>query len=132
MHRQEGGPGAEADDGGGGAGAGAGTDDDDGGGRLRTVTFVVLGVVAMFLVCHGIRFSYVLVECYVSLSGASEVTARSFFGKLSDSLQVNDWLLLLNSSCNIVVYGWRDPKFREGLRDVLLMRRTGSNVSQIL
>ncbi len=87
--------------------------DDDG--RTRKVTLTLLSVVLLFIICHSFRIFYVVVELLLS-----EDELNNFWTKAMDTGtdSVSNWLLVLNSASNVVLYAWRDSKFRAALAEM--------------
>ncbi len=98
--------------------------------NVRRVTLTLFAVIAVFLACHSFRIVYLIsvTSDYIDQDGILDF--EDVQEAMADSVQepVMVWLLVLNSSCNVVLYTWRDPKFRRRLINMLCLRQLACNV----
>ncbi len=80
-------------------------------------------VVLMFLACHLLRMLETSHHLINLLMGEGPVSWHDpFFQILFLLSPFQNPLLLLNSSCNVLIYSWRDPVFRKTLSEMLWRR----------
>ncbi|CEF64299.1 FMRFamide receptor [Strongyloides ratti] len=81
--------------------------------RDRSVTLMLLAIVAMFLGCNGLAFCNNFVEILVDMSGDMGKMREETFAK---SVEISNILISLNSASSIVIYIIFSSKFRHTLK----------------
>ncbi len=96
-------------------------------GRLNKeelVAVMLMAVVAVFALCHSLRFFLNFTEVVLLLSGHSWIPA------LNVVVDLSTLLLVLNSAANPVIYYSLYPRFRKCLADMVRCRRYHQPVGQ--
>uniref|UniRef100_A0A0N5BRZ6 G_PROTEIN_RECEP_F1_2 domain-containing protein n=1 Tax=Strongyloides papillosus TaxID=174720 RepID=A0A0N5BRZ6_STREA len=93
--------------------------------RDRSVTLMLLAIVAMFLGCNGLAFCNNFVEILVDMSGDLGKTREETFAK---SVEISNILISLNSASSIVIYIIFSSKFRHTLKIYLGLAKRPENV----
>ena len=116
--------------------------------RNITVTSMLVSVVLVFLICHSVKLLISAYEVYLIITGAGGSEEQVQYNNITDEnyidyKEANDanvmlededewpdwvahltvishWLLILNSSSNILIYLRKDPKFKAVLINKLL------------
>ena len=111
------------------AAAGRGREEgpDDGGGssrssrrQSRAATRVLLLIAWMFLLCHLSRLVELASVALRHLCPQADACRRAHVAFDAVTRPFGHTLVVLNSSCNVVIYVWKDPLFRETLKQMVL------------
>uniref|UniRef100_A0A0N4Z0F9 G_PROTEIN_RECEP_F1_2 domain-containing protein n=1 Tax=Parastrongyloides trichosuri TaxID=131310 RepID=A0A0N4Z0F9_PARTI len=95
--------------------------------RDRSVTLMLLAIVAMFLGCNGLAFCNNFVEILVDMSGDTGKMRQETFAK---SVEISNILISLNSASSIVIYIIFSSKFRQTLKIYLGLAKRPENVNK--
>uniref|UniRef100_A0A0K0EQT2 Col_cuticle_N domain-containing protein n=1 Tax=Strongyloides stercoralis TaxID=6248 RepID=A0A0K0EQT2_STRER len=95
--------------------------------RDRSVTLMLLAIVAMFLGCNGLAFCNNFVEILVDMSGDNGKVREETFAK---SVEISNILISLNSASSIVIYIIFSSKFRQTLKIYFGLAKRPENVTK--
>ena len=90
----------------------------------KTLARVMIGIVVVFIVCHSLRgiiFIYILMRLQ-AVHNCNEAGNVTFMGPLWFYLlfSINQLLLIINSSVNMIIYCCINSKFRKHLISIIL------------
>ncbi len=107
-----------------GMAAGGGQQEEGGESRVAVVTRLLVTVILVFLVCHLWRIVTMANNLYAYHAATDNPWESLFLDALFDDFNLGKFplthfFLILNSSCNILIYGWRDPNFKRALKEIL-------------
>jgi len=81
--------------------------------RDQSIAMILVGIVIVFGVCNTFRIIVNLYEVFHLAVHGSVPTATEWPAWCSVLINISHLFLVLNSSVNVIIYGWKDNKFRE-------------------
>lgn len=93
--------------------------------RDRSVTLMLLAIVALFLGCNGLAFCNSIYESIMLVrdSKAEDELEQMLVKLFERSVEISNVLITLNSSTSIIVYAVFSSKYRAILKSLLQCRK---------